>query len=104
MGGVLNNSTALNAEGTNPAVDDMEVAGPKRRYVPLRMLEAGLDGKEDADDGSDEQPMTEQEEARRREREDELDVGRGADWVQGIWASDPANNEPPPSTRNNNKD
>lgn len=89
MGGVLNYSTALNAEDTE---NDTEVVGAKQRYDPPRMLEAGPEENEDENDGSDEQPMSEQEEERRRELEEEHDVGRGADWVQGIWASDPGNN------------
>jgi hypothetical protein len=100
MGGVLNYSTTLDAEGTE---DDTEVVGTKHRYDPPRMLEAGPRGKYDKNDGSDEQPMTEQEEERRRELEEQHDVGRGEDWVQGIWASDPSYDEPPPSNGTTNR-
>ena len=97
---LLNYSTALDAEGTE---DDTEVVSTKHRYDPPRMLEAGPRGKYDKNDGSDEQPMTEQEEERRRELEEQHDVGRGEDWVQGIWASDPGNDEPPPSNGTTNR-
>ncbi|EFX64983.1 hypothetical protein DAPPUDRAFT_117663 [Daphnia pulex] len=71
---ILNNSTALIAEGTE---NDTEVVGAKKRYNPPRMLEAKLEEeKEDKNDGSDEQPMSEQEEERRRELEEEHDSYR----------------------------
>jgi hypothetical protein len=37
------------------------------------------------------------------ELEEQHDVGRGEDWVQGIWASDPGNDEPPPSNGTTNR-
>jgi len=43
-------------------------------------------------EGSDEYPMTLEDEMRRRALENDLDDGQWQDWSQGPWSSTPATN------------
>jgi len=74
---VLNNSTILDAEDGSPQHDETMVTGTRTCYDPPRMFEDNLEGN---DEGSDEYPMTLEEERRRRAQENRLEDGQWQDW------------------------